>query len=66
MDEICRKNINTRWISIPTGQEHFSFHNKNAFEENLFKCEDERYELDQFIFRTESTIKTLEALNLEI
>ena len=43
LDEV----LNDRLVSIPTGSEDFSFKStrKNIYEENLFKCEDERFEL---------------------
>lgn len=39
---------------------------KNVFEEQLFKCEDERFELDLTINRYNSTIETFERLQKEI
>ena len=49
--------LNDKCISIPTGSEDFSFKStrKNIYEENLFKCEDERSTsrlvLSSFCFR---------------
>jgi hypothetical protein len=39
--------LNDVWVSVPTGSEDFSFKvtRKNTYEEALFKCEDERYEV---------------------
>ncbi len=39
--------LNDKWVSVPTGSEDFSFKNmrKNQYEEALFRCEDERYEV---------------------
>ncbi|CAG9334351.1 unnamed protein product [Blepharisma stoltei] len=53
----------SKWISVPYGSEDFSFRNfrKNAFEDALFKCEDERYELDMTIECALATLKMLEA-----
>jgi len=47
---------------VPYGSEDFSFRNfrKNAFEDALFKCEDERYELDMTIECALFTLKMLE------
>lgn len=47
-DELSRANINSTWVSIAVGSEHYTFTNmrKNAYEEALFKCEDERFEFD--------------------
>ena len=41
--------LNDQWVSIPIGSEEtFSFKHmrKNQFEEALFKCEDDRFEID--------------------
>ena len=40
--------INRQWISVPHGSEDVSFSHfrKNVFEDSLFKCEDERFDLD--------------------
>lgn len=48
--------------SIPTGSEDFSFKStrKNIYEENLFKCEDERFELDMVIENNAAAIRVLE------
>lgn len=54
--------LNDRCISIPTGSEDFSFKStrKNIYEENLFKCEDERFELDLIIENNAAAIHVLE------
>lgn len=41
--------LNDDWVSIPIGsEESYSFKHmrKNQYEEALFKCEDERFEID--------------------
>ncbi len=55
-------------MSVPTGSEDFSFKNmrKNQYEEALFRCEDERYEIDMVIDNNASAIRCLEPLNAEI
>ena len=62
-DEICKKVLNLTWVSVPTGSEHFSFHLKNNFEEQLFKCEDERYEYDMYVRMMDSTLNSLRNLD---
>ncbi|KAH8584017.1 Sin3 like paired amphipathic helix containing [Cryptosporidium sp. chipmunk genotype I] len=59
-----RENLNDKWVSIPQGSEDFSFKHmrKNVYEENLFKCEDERFELDMVIENNRSTINALEPI----
>ncbi|CAG9310396.1 unnamed protein product [Blepharisma stoltei] len=56
------EKLNSQWISVPYGSEDFSFRNfrKNVFEDALFKCEDERYELDMTIESAMSTLRLLE------
>ncbi|OQR83049.1 paired amphipathic helix protein Sin3 [Achlya hypogyna] len=59
---------NDAWVSVPTGSEDFSFKNmrKNQYEEALFKCEDERFEIDMVIDANASTIAILMPLAKEI
>ncbi|KAI9922063.1 hypothetical protein PsorP6_000999 [Peronosclerospora sorghi] len=59
---------NDTWVSVPTGSEDFSFKSmrKNQYEEALFKCEDERFEIDMVIEANASTISILEPLAKEI
>lgn len=63
-----RTVCNDSWVSVPTGSEDFSFKNmrKNQYEEALFKCEDERFEIDMVIDANASTIVVLEPLAREI
>ncbi|KAK9172614.1 Sin3 like paired amphipathic helix containing protein [Cryptosporidium meleagridis] len=63
-----KENLNDKWVSIPQGSEDFSFKHmrKNVYEENLFKCEDERFELDMVIENNRSTINALEPIAEEI
>ncbi len=65
---LCRSVLNDTWVSVPTGSEDFSFKNmrKNQYEEALFKCEDDRYEIDLIIDSNFATIKVLETLASEI
>ncbi|CAM9105712.1 unnamed protein product, partial [Ectocarpus fasciculatus] len=61
--------LNDRWVSIPIGsEESYSFKHmrKNQYEEALFKCEDDRFEIDMLIDTNMSTIRILEPLNDEI
>ncbi|KAG2526444.1 hypothetical protein JM16_003832 [Phytophthora kernoviae] len=59
---------NDSWVSVPTGSEDYSFKSmrKNQYEEALFKCEDERFEIDMVIEANASTISILEPLSHEI
>lgn len=60
--------LNDIWVSVPTGSEDFSFKHmrRNVYEEALFRCEDERYEVDQIVANNHSTIRALEPLESEI
>jgi len=62
------KLLNDAWVSVPTGSEDFSYKSmrKNPYEEALFKCEDERFEIDMVIDSNSSTISVLEQLSSEI
>eukprot|EP00005_Dracoamoeba_jomungandri_P004864 CAMPEP_0174252262 /NCGR_PEP_ID=MMETSP0439-20130205/1801_1 /TAXON_ID=0 /ORGANISM="Stereomyxa ramosa, Strain Chinc5" /LENGTH=1190 /DNA_ID=CAMNT_0015332775 /DNA_START=101 /DNA_END=3673 /DNA_ORIENTATION=+ len=56
--------LNDKFVSVPTGSEDFGFKGtrKNEYEEVLFKCEDDRYELDLVIELNASTLRALEAI----
>ncbi len=60
--------LNDKWVSVPTGSEDFSFKNmrKNQYEEALFRCEDERYEIDMVIDNNASAINCLDGINREM
>lgn len=62
------ENLNDIFVSVPTGSEDFSFKimRKNQYEDALFKCEDERHEVDMIIENNAATIKVLEPLVTEI
>lgn len=61
---LCDEVLNDIWVSVPTGSEDFGFKNskKNQYEEMLFKCEDDRFELDLVIELNQAVIRTLEPL----
>ena len=46
-DDLCREVLNDRWVSFPTFSEDSTFVNskKTLFEEHIYRCEDERYEV---------------------
>jgi paired amphipathic helix protein Sin3a len=61
--------LNDAWVSQPIGSEEthsFKHVRKNHHEEVLFKCEDERYELDMIIDSNTSTISALKFINDQI
>ena len=61
--------LNDEWVSIPIGSEEsssFKHMRKNQFEEALFKCEDDRFEIDMIIDTNMSAIRVLEPIAEEI
>lgn len=63
------RELNDEWASIPIGsEESYSFKHmrKNQYEEALFRCEDERFEIDMIVDSNASTIRILEPLAQEI
>ncbi|CAM6050362.1 unnamed protein product, partial [Sphagnum compactum] len=54
--------LNDNWVSVTSGSEDYSFKHmrKNPYEESLFRCEDDRYELDMLLETTLSTAKLIE------
>ena len=63
--ELCQQVLNDIWISVPTGSEDsatFKNSKKSQYEEILFKCEDDRFELDMVIEQNASTIRRMESV----
>ena len=61
--------LNDVWVSLPVGSEEsytFRHMRKNQYEEVLFRCEDERFEIDMVIDTNAATLRRLEKINLEI
>lgn len=60
--------LNDVWVSVPTGSEDFSFKHmrRNQYEEALFRCEDEMFEVDMAIENDCSAVRALQPLADEI
>eukprot|EP00968_Pinguiococcus_pyrenoidosus_P018882 scaffold1954_cov268-Pinguiococcus_pyrenoidosus.AAC.319 len=61
--------LNDEWVSLPVGsEENYSFKHmrKNQYEEALFKCEDDLFEVDMILGATKNTISVLEQLVLSL
>eukprot|EP00554_Chaetoceros_debilis_P006297 CAMPEP_0194077716 /NCGR_PEP_ID=MMETSP0149-20130528/4297_1 /TAXON_ID=122233 /ORGANISM="Chaetoceros debilis, Strain MM31A-1" /LENGTH=1562 /DNA_ID=CAMNT_0038758825 /DNA_START=182 /DNA_END=4870 /DNA_ORIENTATION=- len=61
--------LNDVWISLPDGSEEsytFRHMRKNQHEEVLFRCEDERFEIDMVIDSNATALKRLEPIAEEI
>lgn len=56
--------LNDHWVSVTSGSEDYSFKHmrKNQYEESLFRCEDDRFELDMLLESVNVTIKRVEDL----
>lgn len=61
---LCHEVLNDTWISVPTGSEDGTFKNsrKTQYEELLFKCEDDRFEMDLLVESNSSAVRALELL----
>lgn len=63
--QLCHEVLNNQWVSFPTWSEDSSFvgSRKNQYEEYMYRCEDERFELDVVIETNASTIRVLEGVH---
>ncbi|XXG59224.1 hypothetical protein AAC387_Pa04g1344 [Persea americana] len=54
--------LNDFWVSVTSGSEDYSFKHmrKNQYEESLFRCEDDRFELDMLLESANATTKRVE------
>lgn len=59
---LCREVLNDTWVSFPSWSEDSTFvtSRKTQFEEYIYRCEDERFELDVVIETNCATITVLE------
>ncbi|KAK4771759.1 hypothetical protein SAY86_013534 [Trapa natans] len=62
--ELGAQVLNDHWVSVTSGSEDYSFKHmrRNQYEESLFRCEDDRFELDMLIESVISTCKRVEEL----
>lgn len=66
--KLCNEVLNNQWVSFPTWSEDSSFvgSRKNQYEEYMYRCEDERFELDVVIETNASTIRSLEGVSKKL
>lgn len=66
--QLCKEVLNDQWVSFPTWSEDSTFvsSRKTQYEEYMYRCEDERFELDVVIETNASTIRVLEAINKKL
>ncbi|XP_015575286.2 paired amphipathic helix protein Sin3-like 4 isoform X2 [Ricinus communis] len=62
--ELGAEVLNDHWVSVTSGSEDYSFKHmrKNQYEESLFRCEDDRFELDMLLESVKVTTKRVEEL----
>ncbi|KAL6556145.1 suppressor of nup116-c lethal [Orobanche gracilis] len=62
--ELGAQVLNDHWVSVTSGSEDYSFKHmrKNQYEESLFRCEDDRFELDLLLESVSSASKRAEEL----
>lgn len=62
--QLCRQVLNDTWVSFPTWSEEATFvtSRKTQYEEYIYRCEDERFELDLVIECNAATIKVLDGV----
>ncbi|XP_039159223.1 paired amphipathic helix protein Sin3-like 2 isoform X2 [Eucalyptus grandis] len=60
--ELGAQVLNDHWVSVTSGSEDYSFKHmrRNQYEESLFRCEDDRFELDMLLESVSSTAKRAE------
>ncbi|XP_078174576.1 paired amphipathic helix protein Sin3-like 3 isoform X2 [Carex rostrata] len=66
--ELGKSVLNDTWVSVTSGSEDYSFKHmrKNQYEESLFRCEDDRFELDMLVEAAKSSTKRVEKLMKKI
>ncbi|XP_019161607.1 PREDICTED: paired amphipathic helix protein Sin3-like 2 isoform X2 [Ipomoea nil] len=62
--ELGAQVLNDHWVSVTSGSEDYSFKHmrRNQYEESLFRCEDDRFELDMLLESVSSTAKRADEL----
>ncbi|XP_052743030.1 paired amphipathic helix protein Sin3a isoform X3 [Bicyclus anynana] len=65
---LCKEVLNDMWVSIPTWSEDSTFvtSRKTQYEEYIYRCEDERFELDVVIETNAATIRVLEGVQKKL
>ncbi|XP_016102638.1 paired amphipathic helix protein Sin3a [Sinocyclocheilus grahami] len=65
---LCKEVLNDTWVSFPSWSEDSTFvsSKKTQYEEHIYRCEDERFELDVVLETNLATIRVLEAVQKKI
>lgn len=66
--QLCKDVLNDNWVAVTSGSEDYSFKamRKNQYEEALFRCEDDRFEIDMVLETTRSCIDRLQQYEEEL
>uniref|UniRef100_A0A674PCW0 Paired amphipathic helix protein Sin3a n=1 Tax=Takifugu rubripes TaxID=31033 RepID=A0A674PCW0_TAKRU len=61
---LCKEVLNDTWVSFPSWSEDSTFvsSKKTQYEEHIYRCEDERFELDVVLESNLATIRALETV----
>uniref|UniRef100_A0A673KF42 Paired amphipathic helix protein Sin3a n=1 Tax=Sinocyclocheilus rhinocerous TaxID=307959 RepID=A0A673KF42_9TELE len=65
---LCKEVLNDTWVSFPSWSEDSTFvsSKKTPYEEHMYRCEDERFELDVVLETNLATIRVLEAVQKKL
>uniref|UniRef100_A0A4W3H527 Paired amphipathic helix protein Sin3b n=1 Tax=Callorhinchus milii TaxID=7868 RepID=A0A4W3H527_CALMI len=65
---VCKEVLNDTWVSFPSWSEDSTFvsSKKTPYEEQLHRCEDERFELDVVLETNLATIRVLESVQKKL
>ncbi|XP_078730640.1 paired amphipathic helix protein Sin3a isoform X2 [Lampetra fluviatilis] len=65
---LCREVLNDTWVSFPSWSEDSTFvsSKKTQYEEHIYRCEDERFELDYVLETNLATIRVLESVHKKL
>ncbi|XP_053742174.1 SIN3 transcription regulator family member Aa isoform X1 [Synchiropus splendidus] len=65
---LCKEVLNDTWVSFPSWSEDSTFvsSKKTQYEEHIYRCEDERFELDVVLETNLATIRVLESVQRKL
>lgn len=66
--QLCKEVLNDTWVSFPSWSEDSTFvsSRKTQYEEYIYRCEDERFELDVVLETNLATIRVLEGVQKKL
>ncbi|XP_041074376.1 paired amphipathic helix protein Sin3a-like isoform X2 [Polyodon spathula] len=65
---LCKEVLNDTWVSFPSWSEDSTFvsSKKTQYEEHIYRCEDERFELDVVLETNLATMRVLETVQKKL